>query len=59
MLNTLKYLRFFRRKKWMVKSAIVKSWVRFSSKNFCKSFQDFPSHRIFGRMHETLNVDKK
>jgi hypothetical protein len=24
-----------------------------------KIFQDFPSHRIFGRMHEALNIDKK
>jgi len=26
-------------------------WVR-------KNFQDFPSHRIFGRMHGALNIDK-
>jgi hypothetical protein len=25
----------------------------------CQIFQDFPSHRIFGRMHEALNIDKK
>jgi hypothetical protein len=24
-----------------------------------KVFQDFLSHRIFKRMHETLNIDKK
>jgi hypothetical protein len=24
-----------------------------------KVFQDFPSHRMFGHMHETLNVDEK
>jgi len=23
-----------------------------------KNFQDFPSHRIFGRMHGALNKDK-
>jgi hypothetical protein len=23
-----------------------------------KNFQDFPSHQIFGRMHEALNIDK-
>jgi len=23
-----------------------------------KIFQDSPSHRIFGRMHEVLNIDK-
>jgi hypothetical protein len=25
----------------------------------CQIFQDSPSHRIFGRMHEALNIDKK
>jgi hypothetical protein len=24
-----------------------------------KNFQDFPSHRIFRRMHEALNINKK
>jgi hypothetical protein len=24
-----------------------------------KKFQDSPSHRIFGRMYEVLNIDKK
>jgi hypothetical protein len=24
-----------------------------------KIFQDFPSHRMFGHMHEVLNVDEK
>jgi hypothetical protein len=28
-------------------------------KKNCKIFKDFLSHEIFGRMHETLNVDKK
>jgi len=23
-----------------------------------KNFQDYPSHRIFGRMHGALNIDK-
>jgi len=23
-----------------------------------KNFQDSPSHRIFGRMHEALNIDE-
>jgi hypothetical protein len=32
---------------------------RFSSKKFCKRTVDSPSHRIFGRMHEALNIDKK
>jgi hypothetical protein len=31
----------------------------FSSQNFTRFFQDFPSHRIFGRMYEALNIDKK
>jgi hypothetical protein len=26
---------------------------------FCKIFQNSPSHRIFGRMHEALHIDKK
>ena len=30
-----------------------------SCKKFCKIFQDFPSHQIFGRMHEALNINKK
>jgi hypothetical protein len=24
-----------------------------------QNFSDFPSHRIFGHMHEALNIDKK
>jgi len=24
-----------------------------------KNFQDFPSHLIFDRMHETININKK
>jgi hypothetical protein len=31
----------------------------FSCKKFCKFFQYSPSHRIFRRMHEALNIDKK
>jgi hypothetical protein len=31
------------------------SWA---CKNFCKRTVDSPSHRIFGRMHKTLNIDK-
>ena len=31
----------------------------FSCTSFCKKFQDSPSHRIFGRMHEVLNINKK
>ena len=31
----------------------------FSSTSFCKNFQDSPSHRIFGLLHETLNINKK
>ena len=31
----------------------------FSSLSFCKIFQDFSLHRIFGRMHEALNINKK
>jgi hypothetical protein len=31
----------------------------FSCTPKCQIFQDSPSHRIFRRMHETLNIDKK
>jgi hypothetical protein len=31
----------------------------FSCQNFYRIFQDFSSHRIFERMHEVLNIDKK
>jgi hypothetical protein len=33
--------------------------VQFRSRKFCKKTVDSPSHRIFGRMHEALNIDKK
>jgi hypothetical protein len=32
---------------------------QFRSRKFCKRTVDSPSHRIFGRMHEALNIDKK
>jgi hypothetical protein len=35
------------------------SEAQFGSKNFCKKTVDSPSHRIFRRMYETLNIDKK
>ena len=35
------------------------NYFPFSSTSFCKKFQDFSSHRIFGRMHEALNINKK
>jgi hypothetical protein len=31
----------------------------FSFQKFLQNFLDFPSHRIFRHMHETLNIDKK
>jgi hypothetical protein len=31
----------------------------FSSQKILQNFSDSPSHRIFGHMHETLNIDKK
>jgi hypothetical protein len=31
----------------------------FSSFKIPKKLQDFPSHQIFGRMHEALNLGKK
>jgi hypothetical protein len=33
--------------------------VMFSSQKILQNFSDFPSHRIFGHMHEALNIDKK
>jgi hypothetical protein len=35
------------------------AWALFSSRKFCKIFQDFLSHRIFRHMYEALNIDKK
>jgi hypothetical protein len=31
----------------------------FSSQKILQNFSDFPSHRIFGHMHEALSIDKK
>jgi hypothetical protein len=31
----------------------------FSCQKFYRFFEDSLSHRIFGRMHEALNIDKK
>jgi hypothetical protein len=42
-----------------VQSWCTKLWAQFSSRKFCKFFQDSPSHRMFERMHEILNIDKK
>jgi hypothetical protein len=33
--------------------------AQFRYRKFCKRTVDSPSHRIFGRMHEALNIDKK
>jgi hypothetical protein len=33
--------------------------AQFRSRKFCKRTVDSPSYRIFGRMHEALNIDKK
>jgi hypothetical protein len=30
----------------------------FTSHKILQNFSDFPSHRIFRRMHEVLNIDK-
>jgi hypothetical protein len=35
------------------------TWAQFRSRKFCKRTVDSPSHRIFGRMHKALNIDKK
>jgi hypothetical protein len=31
----------------------------FGSKKNLQNFLDFPSYRIFGHMHQALNIDKK
>jgi hypothetical protein len=31
----------------------------FSFQKILQNFSDSPSHRIFGHMHEVLNIDKK
>ena len=30
----------------------------FSSQNILQNFSDYPSHQIFRRMHEVLNIDE-
>jgi hypothetical protein len=40
-------------------SPTVLTQARFSCKKIYKIFRHFPSHRIFRRMHEALNIDKK
>jgi hypothetical protein len=35
------------------------SEAQFSSQKILQNFSDSPSHRIFGHMHEALNIDKK
>jgi hypothetical protein len=35
------------------------SMAQFRSRKFCKRTVDSPSHQIFRRMHEALNIDKK
>jgi hypothetical protein len=34
-------------------------WLGPSSQKILQNFSDFSSHRIFGHMHEALNIDKK
>jgi hypothetical protein len=40
-------------------SGTQESEAVFSSFKIPKNLQDSPSHQIFGRMHEALNVGKK
>jgi len=47
-----------RRDKDEIGERIELSWALFSSTRKPKNFQDFPSHRIFQHMHETLNIDE-
>ena len=35
------------------------SKVQFSLQKILQNFSHSPSHRIFGRMHEALNINKK
>jgi hypothetical protein len=42
-----------------IPEGILESRVLFSFTSFCRIFQDSPSHRIFRRMYEALNIDKK
>jgi hypothetical protein len=39
--------------------SIGSSQALFRSKKNLQNFSDSPSHRIFGHMHEALNIDKK
>jgi hypothetical protein len=38
---------------------LFRSRALFSCQKILQNFSDSPSHRIFGHMHETLNIDKK
>jgi hypothetical protein len=40
-------------------SSSFKLRLSLDAKKFCKRTIDSPSHRIFGRMHKALNIDKK
>jgi hypothetical protein len=42
-----------------LKLCVVAFWLCSVPSNFQKNLQDFPLHRIFGRMHEALNIGKK
>ena len=37
---------------------LVKFWVYLNKALVCKKIQDSPSHRIFGRVHRALNINK-
>jgi hypothetical protein len=37
----------------------TKIWLCLVASKILKTLQDSPSHRMFGRMHETLNIGKK
>ena len=34
------------------------TWALFTSQKILQNFSDFPSHQIFKRMHEVLNIDE-
>jgi hypothetical protein len=43
----------------LVGSLSLMARALFGSGEKLKTFQDFPSYRIFARMHEALNIGKK
>ena len=51
-------LRFWARQTWELRLDRPHTEALFTSTQNPKFFQNFPSHRIFRRMHEVLNIDE-